>query len=327
MQMDVYLGKRTLVAGGAGMIGTPLVEFLTASGAIVTVASLESEEQARRRLPPATTYWQRDLTGLDACLEVTQGQDYVFNLLGVKGSTGIGETRVASMLVPMLWFQTNLMEAAFRNHVARYMFVSSVCAYPASSLPKREETLWDGPPRQNDRIAGLAKRIGEVQGEAYLLQHGWDAVRIVRPSNVYGPHDDTNPATAQVIPALIGRVLSGESPLRVWGDGSAVRDFIYSEDVAYWMLVAMQQAPPCTPVNLGSGEGVTVRALVEAVLDAVPDPPPVEWVPDGPTGDPVRVLSMDRARELLGFEPRTRLSDGLAKTVRWFQAELGRAQG
>ena len=154
----------------------------------------------------------------------------VFNLVGIKGSVGIGETKVASYLVPMLRFQTNLMEASFLEGVDRFLFVGSVCSYPQAEV-HFEDNMWNGMPKQNDRIPGIAKRVGELMGEAYQLEYGWDAVRIVRPSNVYGPYDDFNPATAQVIPALINRMVNGENPVKVWGDGSAIRDFIYSEDV------------------------------------------------------------------------------------------------
>ena len=314
----MYKNKRVLVAGGTGTIGIPLVRRLLESGAIVTVVSIDRPEYAKMLFGNQVDFVQSDLTIFENCRTVTHGQHYVFNMVGIKGSTGIGETKVASYLVPMLLFQTNLMEAAFRNNVARYLFVSSICAYPESRIPKQEDTVWDGMPKQNDRIPGLAKRIGEIQGEAYLLEYKWEAVRIVRPSNVYGPYDDFNPSTAQVIPSLIGRILGGENPLKVWGDGSAIRDFIYSEDVAYWMLAAMEKAPPCVPVNLGNGQGTTIRELVEIISRCIPDPPVVKWDPSRPTGDPVRLLSIQRAEEALGYNVITDLAAGVNKTVQWY---------
>lgn len=251
----MYKNRKVLVAGGTGTIGIPLVRRLIEAGARVTVVSMDSPEYARMVFGNEVSFQQIDLTNLDNCLTATSGQDYVFNLVGIKGSVGIGESKVADYFVPMLWYQTNLMEAAFRSRVSRYLFVSSICGYPQSSAPKEEDSMWDGIPKQNDRFPGLAKRIGEVQGETYLQQYGWDAVRIVRPSNVYGSYDDFNPATAQVIPALISRMVNGENPLKVWGDGSAVRDFIFSEELADWLMVALEKAPPCVPVNLGKRQG------------------------------------------------------------------------
>lgn len=317
--MKFYRNKKVLVAGGTGTIGIPLVRRLVDYGAEVSVASLDSPSRAEALLPQGVKYQQRDLTLFEQCLDTTRDQEFVFNLVGIKGSTGIGETRVASYLVPMLWFQTNLMEAAFRNSIQRYLFVSSICAYPECSVPKQEDTAWDGMPKQNDRIPGIAKRIGEIQGEAYLREYGWDAVRIVRPSNVYGPHDDFNPVTAQVIPALISRIMAGENPLKVWGDGSTIRDFIFSDDAAYWMLRALETAPPCIPINIGSGSGTTIRDLVKIIADNVEDRPLIEWDTTKPTGDPIRVLSLIRAQELMGYEVRTDLAEGIERTMRWYQ--------
>jgi GDP-L-fucose synthase len=314
----MYQGKKVLVAGGTGTIGIPVVRQLVASGARVTVVSMDTPEYAAFLYGERVAFRRSDLTRLENCLSATEGQDYVFNLVGIKGSVGIGESKVADYFVPMLWYQTNLMEAAFRNRVSRYMFVSSICGYPQSSAPKQEDSFWDGMPRQNDRFPGLAKRIGEVQGETYLQQHGWDAVRIVRPSNVYGPFDDFNPATAQVIPALIARMLGGENPVKVWGDGSVVRDFIYSEELADWLLVALEKAPPCVPINLGSGQGVTIKEVAGTIASCLPRPPRLEWDASKPAGDPVRRLSTARARELLGFQPKTGLAEGIKKTVAWY---------
>jgi len=314
----MYKNKKVLVAGGTGTIGIPLVKRLIELEANVTVVSMDSVEYAGAVLGDSVSFMRMDLTNFNNCLGATKNQDYVFNLVGIKGSTGIGETKVASYFVPMLRFQTNLMEASFKNSVSRYLFVSSVCAYPQLSSPKEEDCLWNGLPKQNDRIPGVAKRIGEVQGEAYLQEYGWDAVRIVRPSNVYGPFDDFEPATAQVIPALIRRMIDGENPVKVWGDGSAVRDFIFSQEVADWMLVALEKAPPCVPINLGSGKGTTIRELAENIAQCVPEPPQIEWDTTKPSGDSVRILSMERAKKLIGFKSRTDLKEGIKKTVDWY---------
>ena len=313
----MYRGKQILVAGGTGTIGIPLVRQLVDRGANVTVASLDDPLFARRLLGPDIRFVREDLTLLDACLRATQGQDIVINLVGIKGSVGIGETKVASYFVPMLRFQTNLMDAAFQHKASRYLFVSSVCGYPQAAL-HHEDHMWDGLPKQNDRYPGLAKRIGEIQGETYLKEFGWDAVRIVRPSNVYGPHDDFDPRTAQVIPALIRRTIDGEDPLVVWGDGSAVRDFVFSDDVAHWCLEALEKAPPCTPVNLGSGQGCTIREVAEIIVKHSPSRPRIEWDASRPSGDPVRLMSMERAKKLIGFAPRTSLEEGIRRTIAWY---------
>lgn len=321
---EYFAGKKVLVAGGTGVIGIPTVGRLAVLGAHVTVVSMHTEQYAATVLPRGVRFERRDLTGLDACMKATRGQEIVSNLVGIKGSTGIGETKVASYLVPMLWFQTNLMEAAFRNGVQRFLFTSSICGYPENRQPKREETFWDGLPKQNDRIPGLAKRIGEVQGEAYMKEYGWNAVRIVRPSNVYGPYDDFDPRTAQVIPALIRRLLDGENPLTIWGDGTAVRDFVFSEDVAEWILRVVADGPCCLPLNLGSGSGITLRQLAETIVATLAPGTSLRWDPDKPTGDPVRILSMEQTSRYLGPLSYTPLADGIARTAEWFRQSKGR---
>ena len=316
--LSFYRGKEVLVAGGTGVIGIPTVQKLTAAGARVTVAAMDPTAYAESVLPEGVLYHKTDLTLLENCLAATRGKQVVLNLVGIKGSTGIGETKVASYLVPMLWFQTNLMEAAFRNRAERFLFVGSICSYPYSDQVKKEASMWDGLPKQNDRIPGLAKRIGEVQGEAYLKEHGWDAVRIVRPSNVYGPYDDFDPATAQVVPSLIRRVLDGENPLTVWGDGSAVRDLVFSRDVADWVLRVVADGPVCEPLNLGNGGGITIRELAETVVSVIAPEVTLRWDSSKPSGDPVRVLSMEKTEKMLDKLPVTPLADGIRQTVQWY---------
>jgi GDP-L-fucose synthase len=320
----VYKDARVLVAGGSGTIGVQIVKLLLSRGSIVTVASLDDISRIQTLFgidSSRINFRHLDLTLMESCTEAVKDQDIVLNLVGIKGSTGIGETKVASYLVPMLRFQTNLMEAAFNQKISRFLFTGSVCSYPQSELHE-EENMWSGMPKQNDRIPGIAKRVGELLGEAFELEFGWDAVRVVRPSNVYGPYDDFNPLTAQVIPSLIHKANSGADEIDVWGDGTAIRDFIYSEDVAYWMLEALEKAPSNYPINLGSGTGVAIREIAEAVVRIVKPDMRINWIPSGPVGDPVRVMSIERAIKVLGFKQRTSLIEGLAKTNKWYQNQL-----
>ena len=314
---SIYYGKRVLVSGGTGMIGIPLVRNLLKLGAQVAVVSLEQEDYARSLLGSSIKFLRGDLTRYDICERAVEGQEYVFNLVGIKGSVGIGVKRAASYFVPMLRYQSNLLEAAFRGGVSRYLFVSSICAYPPSALHV-EDNVWNGLPKQNDRYAGIAKRIGELEAETYLHEYNWEAVRVVRPSNVYGPFDDFNPATGQVIPTIIRRVLDGERPVRIWGDGSAIRDFIFVQDVVDGLLLSMEHAPPCFPINLGSGVPTTIRKLAEIILTESGVSTSIEWDPSKPSGDPVRLLSMERAEATIGFCPKISLREGIRQTMDWY---------
>ena len=317
----MYKSKKVLVTGGTGMIGIQLVRMLLDQGADVRVASLDA--------PPSNgsdvEFLRGNLVEWEFCQRITAGMDYVFHLAGIKGSVGIGTVKAASFFVPHILMNTMMMEAARQAEIQRYLFTSSVGVYHPANLFVEDEA-WDGPPHHTDRFAGWAKRMGELQAEAYKTEYQWDNIAIVRPSNVYGPRDNFDPKTAMVIPALINRVASGENPLVVWGDGSAVRDFIFSRDVAEGMLLAMEKGANCTPVNLGSGEGVSIREIVETILSCFEEPPAVSWDTTKPSGEPIRLVDTTRASQMLGFKPRTSLSKGMAETVEWYKANTGFAE-
>ena len=319
--LQAYKDKRVLVAGGTGMIGRPLCDLLTNLGAVVTVAGLEDPVLAKNILPKGTNYIKSDLTKMDAASFACEGQDYVFNLVGIKGSVGIGESRAASYLVPMLRFQTNLTEAAWVAGVKGFLFVSSINVYPPSER-HFEENAWNGPPLQNDRVPGVGKRIGEVLGLAFQLEHQWEAFKTVRPANVYGPFDVVDPLRSQVIPGLIRKFLSGSPTVSVWGSGETIRDFVYSEDMAYWFARAILDLPTNVPVNLGSGSGVSIESLARTIARLTGFTGEIEFDGTKPSGDPVRLLDITRAKKLMGYSNLTTLEAGIAKTIHWMRSVL-----
>ena len=308
----MWQGARVLVTGGTGLIGRPLVERLLAQGASVRIASLDDPSRAH----PAAEFRRLNLTVLDTCLAACEGMDYVFHLAGIKGSPAMTATRPASFFVPTILFNTNMMEAARRCDVKGYLYTSTIGVYAPAAV-FREDDVWTTFPSEHDRFAGWAKRMGELQAEAYRIEHGWDRVSIVRPANVYGPFDNFDPENAMVIPSLIRRAVDGEDPLAVWGDGSAVRDFIHAGDVARGMLLVMERGLR-QPVNLGSGLGVRIRELVELIVSQLERPPQVVWDRSRPSGDPQRVMDVSRARAL-GFAPSISIADGLRETIAWYR--------
>ena len=311
--MSFYDGKRVLVTGGTGLIGRPLVELLNRTGATVRVVSLDDPARA----PEGVSFVRADLREFSNCLEVADGIDIVFNLAGVKGSPAMASQRPASFLVPTITFSYNMMEAARRAGVERYLYTSSVGVYaPAESFV--EDTVWSTFPSPNDRFAGWAKRMGELQAEAYKVEYGWDKISIVRPANVYGPFDNFDPANAMVIPSLINRAMGGENPLTVWGDGSPVRDFIHARDVARGMMLMVENGVN-EPVNLGSGSGNSIREIVDIVVANMPDRPQVVWDTAKPSGDRIRLMDMTRANSH-GFAPQISLAEGIAETMAWYAA-------
>lgn len=307
----MYKGKNVLVAGGTGLIGRPLVELLIEQGAQVHIASLDSASRAH----PEAKFTHANLLSFGTCLKVCKGMDYVFNLLGVKGSPAMAATRPASYFVPTLTLDTNLMEAARQCRVERFLFTSSIAVYGSADI-FREDDVWKRFPSRNDWFPSWAKRMGELQAEAYRIEYGWNKIAVVRPANVYGPFDNFDLENAMVIPSLVRRIVSGENPLHVWGDGSALRDFVHAHDVARGMLLAMEHMQE-HPINLGSGIGVSIRDLVRMLLKAVNPEPEVVWDPSRPTGDRSRVLDISRARSI-GYEPQIPLELGLSQTIEWY---------
>lgn len=306
-------GRKVLVTGGTGMIGRYLVELLIERGASVRIASLDDPSRAH----PGAEFRRANLTDIRECLAACAGMDTVFHLAGVKGSPLMTKTKPASFFVPTVSFNTNMMEAARQSGVERYLFTSSVGVYAPAEV-FHEDDVWKTFPSENDRFAGWAKRMGELQAEAYRIEYGWDKVAIVRPANVYGRFDNFDPKNAMVIPSLIRRALDGEDPLVVWGDGSPVRDFIHARDVAEGMLAAMAQ-PEKTPVNLGSGTGVTIRRIVDIIVSNMEKKPRVVWDSSKPSGDARRLMDVSRARAM-GWTPRTSIEDGIRDVMDWFRA-------
>jgi len=312
----MFKGKNVLVAGGTGVIGIPIVNLLVERGAKVTVAGMEPESKAHKYLPESATYIQRNFLDIEQCKNEIRGKQIVINLAGTKRSVGVGYKGISKFLVDMLRLQTNIMDISHEERVERFLFVGSICEYPPLEI-RHELDVWNGKPQQNDWIPGVQKRIGESQAEAYFLDTGWDAVRIVRPSNVYGPYDNFNSETAQVIPAIISKLINQPESLEVIGDGSNIRDFIYSEDVAFWSLAALENAPANYPINLGSGEGVSIKEIVSKLVKINGKNTLVNYSTSVNGGDPSRMLSMNRAREVLGFRQLFSIDVGLRKTFDW----------
>ena len=306
--LQSFKDKRVLVTGGTGLIGRQVVSILCDAGAHVTIASLDDI-----KVHPAAEHIFGDLTDLSLCKEITSDKDYVFHIAGIKGSIEVTMSRPASFLVPLLMMNTNILEACRLNNVNKVLYTSSIGAYAAGEVFKEDDGA-EGEPM--DMFPGWAKRMAEMQVQAYRTQYGLDNFAIVRPCNVYGPGDNFDPDNAMVIPALIYRIHSGEDPLMVWGDGSAIRDFAYSEDVARGMILALYHGTDSRFVNLGSGSGYSIRELVEALHSFIPFNYEFDTSRSG--GFPRRIMDISLAREMLGYEPQTPLVEGLRKTWDWY---------
>ena len=304
-----FAGKNVLITGGTGLIGRQIVPILHDAGARLTVVSLDD-----MTVHAGVPHIKGDLRDYGFCLEVMKDRDFVFHLAGIKGSITMTVEKPASHFVPALMFNTNVLEAARVNRVAKLVFTSSIGAYAQTDF-FTEKTGEEGVPM--DFYGGWAKRMAEYQIQTYRIQYKMENFAIVRPCNVYGPGDNFDPENAMVIPSLMYRIFRGEDPLVVWGDGSAVRDFAFSRDVAEGCILALYHGTPGGYVNLGSGQGVTIRELVETLSSFLTFN--YRFDPTKPAGFPKRVMDISLARETIAYHPSTPLLAGLEETWAWFQ--------
>ena len=300
--------KNVLVTGGTGLIGRQVVELLSGAGAYVKIISLD-----RIKIDEKAEHVYGDLTDYSFCKEVTKDMDFVFHLAGIKGSIDVTKKKPASFFVPLLMFNTNTLEACRINKVSKTVYTSSIGAYSSAEVFK-ESGSSDGPPM--DTFPGWAKRMAELQIQAYKIQYGLKNFSVVRPCNVYGPGDNFDPENAMVIPTLMQRILRKEDPVTVWGDGMAIRDFAFSRDIAEGVILALYHESEERFFNLGSGRGYSIKELVEALAGFLDFN--YEFDLSKPAGFPKRVMDISLARKLIDYDPTTSLAEGLKETWQWF---------
>jgi GDP-L-fucose synthase len=306
----MFKDKKVLITGGGGMIGRSLINQLLNKGCEITIADLTKPTD----LPEGVKFYEVDLRYFDNCLTICKGKNFIFHLAGVKGSPKMCIEQPVDFMVPMLQFNTNMIEAAFKSNVEWFLYTSSVGVYSPAEM-FQEDNVWSTFPSPNDRFAGWAKRMGELQTEAYKIQYGFDRFSIVRPANVYGPYDNFNPSNAMVVPSLI-RKANENDVLDVFGDGTAVRDFIFADDVARGMIFAVENKIT-QPLNLGSGKKHTIGDVVDLVKKHSSRNNTVQYNPSGVKGDDIRLFDMKRANSY-GFEPKTSLEEGIKLTTEWY---------
>ena len=310
-----FKNRRVLVTGASGMIGIELVKLLILRGANVQAVSLDDVPSVSDMFGENLEFIKGDLRDFELCMKISKNKDFVFHLAGIKGSPEVAVSRPNTFFVNTTLFNLNLIEACRRNSVEHFLYTSSIGVYAPSSIFE-EDSVWSTFPSPNDRFAGWAKRMGELQIEAAKLEHSWQGTYIVRPANVYGSWDNFELKTAMVIPSLIARLQSGENPLRVWGDGSAIRDFVHAKDVARAMLFVVDNSIH-EPVNVGSGLGVSIKELANLIVSHF-DSVEIEWDTSKPSGDKSRIMDTKRLKQV-GFEPEIDIESGIASTVAWFR--------
>jgi GDP-L-fucose synthase len=301
--------KRVVVTGGAGFLGSFVVENLRQRGCNNVFVPRSAEFDLRERDHIIRLY-----------KEVKP--HIVLHLAAVVGGIGANQANPGRFFYDNAIMGIQLIEYARLAGVEKFVALGTICAYPKfSPVPFKEDDLWNGYPEETNAPYGLAKKMMLVQAQSYRQQYGFNAIYLL-PVNLYGPRDNFDLQTSHVIPALIRKFVeandSGAQEVVLWGDGSPTREFLYVEDAAEGVLLATERYAEPLPVNLGTGEEVSIKTLAEMIAAEVNYKGRFVWDTTKPNGQPRRGLDVTRAKQLFGFEAVHRLRDGIPKTVAWF---------
>lgn len=302
--------KRITVTGGAGFLGSRVVEKLRAAGA---------EEIF---VPRSRDY---DLTDMAAVkrLYADARPEVVIHLAAVVGGIGANRANPGKFFYDNLMMGAQLMEEGRKAGLQKFVAIGTICAYPKfAPVPFREDDLWNGYPEETNAPYGLAKKMLLVQAQAYRAQYGFNAIYLL-PVNLYGPGDNFDPESSHVIPALIKKFMhaveSGEKEVTVWGTGKATREFLYVDDCAQGVCLAAARYDRPEPVNLGAGFEISIKDLAGVIARHTGFTGKVHWDITKPDGQPRRMLDTSRAAAF-GFKAKTHFEEGLKKTIEWYKA-------
>ncbi len=247
----------------------------------------------------------------------------ILHLAARVGGIGINREYPAEFFYDNLMMGVELMHQAWKRGIGKFVALGTVCAYPKfTPVPFREDDLWNGYPEETNAPYGLAKKMLLVQAQAYRQQYGFNSIYLL-PVNLYGPRDNFNPASSHVIPALIRKCLEAqdrrESEIAVWGDGSPTREFLYVEDAVEAIALAAEKYDGSDPVNLGSGNEISIKDLAEMIANLTGFSGKLVWDASKPNGQPRRGLDVSRAERLFGFRAKTSFEEGLRRTIEWYR--------
>ena len=303
--------KRVVVTGGAGFLGSFVVEQLQAKG-------------CRQVIVPRS--WDYDLVHMDAVrrLYADANPDIVIHLAARVGGIGANQANPGRFFYDNLMMGSQLIEVGRQRAIEKFVAIGTICAYPKfAPIPFKEDDIWAGYPEETNAPYGLAKKMMLVQSQAYRQQYGFNSI-ILFPVNLYGPRDNFDLQTSHVIPALIRKCVEAKegktSEIVLWGDGTPTREFLYVEDAAEGILLAAEQYNHPQPLNLGTGEEIAIRALATMIAAEIGYEGRIRWDTTKPNGQPRRCLDVSRIKQAIGFQAKHALRDGLRKTIHWYHA-------
>ena len=299
--------KKILVTGGNGFLGKNVVRNLENLG--ISDIIIQSSSDC-------------DLRNMGNCKKAVDGIDVVFHLAAHVGGIGLNREKPGELFFDNLMMGTQLLHESKMANVKKFIALGTVCSYPKfTQIPFSEDDIWNGYPEETNAPYGLAKKMLLVQSKAYREQYDFHSI-VVIPTNLYGPDDNFDPSSSHVIPALILKISNAKKnnldQIEVWGDGSPTRDFLFVDDAAEGIVQAAEKYDEIPPLNLGSSEEISIKKLVSLISNILDYNGKIFWDKLKPNGQPRRCVSYIRAKEKIGFEPKTRLSDGLKQTIDWF---------
>jgi GDP-L-fucose synthase len=307
---NFWQNKRVIVTGGSGFLGSFVVE------------KLKQRDAADVFVPRSSLYDLRQPEGITRMLQDFKA-DMIIHLAALAGGIGANRARPAEFFYNNLMMGVPLLHQAWEQNVDKFVAVGSICSYPKfTPLPFKEENLWDGYPEETNAPYGLAKKMLLVQSQSYRQQYGYNSIYLM-PVNLYGPRDNFNLETSHVIPALIRKAIEaterGDQEILAWGDGSPTREFLYVEDAAEGIITAAENYNGSEPVNLGSGQEISIKNLVEMVVKLTNFEGQIVWQTDKPNGQPRRALDVSRAKEYFGWSAQVPFEEGMRRTIEWFK--------
>ncbi len=315
---NFWQGKRVVITGGAGFLGSYIVAKLNGRGCAEVLAPRKSEY---------------DLTEPEAvkALYADSRPDVVIHLAARVGGIGANREHPAEFFYDNLMMGVQLMHEAWRTQVDKFVAIGTVCAYPKfTPVPFHEDDLWNGYPEETNAPYGLAKKMLLVQSQAYREQYHYNSIFLL-PVNLYGPGDNFDPESSHVIPALIRKCVEarqrGEHEIVAWGDGSPTREFLYVEDAAEGILLATERYNKSDPVNLGSAFEISIKDLLETIVRLTGYEGRITWDTSKPNGQPRRKLDTQRAEAEFGFRSHTSFEEGLKRTIAWYEKEASNKLG